>query len=591
MGGDPCHMELILFDSWDERCKKPFGAVSEGTVTEWTIRLHLQYGAKAVLFWLAEDGAEPSFFRMQWIGTEDAYDVFRFSHSLKVGLYWYSFSFLSKDGTSVCVRRDGLNRPVPKDGDCWQQTVYAQNLPIPSHIRGGVMYQIFPDRFARCGEVRVPPEKAYATLHSCMTDLPNHVRSEDGSLDTTDFFGGNLWGITEKLPYLHDLGVTVLYLNPIFLAHSNHRYDTGDYERIDPFLGDEDDLRTLCECAHRNGISVVLDGVFNHTGDDSRYFNRYGTFSEIGAAQSVESPYYNWYTFTCYPDVYRAWWGVKILPAVRSDHPSFLQYITETVVPKWMKCGVSGWRLDVADELSDVFLDRFYRAVKEEKTDSYVILEVWEDASSKISYGMRRRYLLGGQTDSVMNYVWKDAILQFLQDGDGMALHRSVMTLYEHYPKPVSDVLMNLLGTHDTVRILTLLDGRVDLVKLGFLLISTLPGIPCVYYGDEVGMAGGEDPLNRRFYQVENGEILEFLRHLFWIRRKESVFVDGVYRLWSVGNGSFCFLRGDSVLIAINCCREPAEIPLPRRGVDLFAEKEIDCLFLAPYSGTVCKFL
>ncbi len=255
-----------------------------------------------------------------------------------------------------------------------------------------MIYQIFPDRFAGSGKAKtdVPDDRV---LRTDWGGEPNWRPTKDGKVLNNDFFGGDLAGITEKLPYLASLGVTCLYLNPIFEASSNHRYDTGNYERIDPLLGTDDDLRALCEKANEHGISVILDGVFSHTGDDSKYFNKYGRYDSLGAYQSKESSYYSWYKFDKWPNKYDSWWGIDILPEVQEDEPSYIEYITgeNGIARRWLRCGIRGWRLDVADELPDAFLDAFRAAVKSETPDALILGEVWEDASNKTSYGERRR--------------------------------------------------------------------------------------------------------------------------------------------------------------------------------------------------------
>ena len=337
-----------------------------------------------------------------------------------------------------------------------------KEFKCPSWLSGGLMYQIFPDRFARSPEYTPPDQPKEYILRNDWGGKPNDKPDEKGILKNNDFFGGNLLGIKEKLPYLKDLGVTVIYMNPIFKAYSNHRYDTADYKSIDPILGTETDLIDLCRAAKEAGIRIILDGVFNHTGSDSIYFNKDGNFPELGAYQSKDSPYYKWYHFTEYPDKYDAWWGVRILPSINEEEPSYLDYIIrdeDSVIKHWLRCGISGYRLDVVDELPDLFLDELRKAVKAVDEDAAIIGEVWEDAATKISYGQKRHYLDGTQLDSVMNYPVRAAIIRFLcEDGSAAALFDTIGQLQAHYPKTVFFGLMNILGTHDTPRILTLLE-------------------------------------------------------------------------------------------------------------------------------------
>lgn len=391
-----------------------------------------------------------------------------------------------------------------------------KEFQCPSWLSGGLMYQIFPDRFARSQEYTPPDQPKEYILRDDWGGKPNDRPDEKGIIKNNDFFGGNLKGIQEKLPYLKDLGVTVIYLNPIFQAYSNHRYDTADYKKIDPMLGTEEDLIDLCRAAKEAGIRIILDGVFNHTGSDSVYFNKDGHFPELGAYQSKESPYYKWYHFTEYPDKYESWWGVKILPSINEEEPTYLDYIIrdeDSVIRHWLKCGISGYRLDVVDELPDLFLDELRKAVKEVDEDAAIIGEVWEDAAVKVSYGQKRHYLDGTQLDSVMNYPVRTAIIRFLsEDGDAVSLCSEIGILQKNYPKTVFYGLMNIMGTHDTPRILTLLgekrtpeDAR-HMLFCGLFIWGFLPGIPCIYYGDEIGMTGGKDPANRSCFRQEEAD-------------------------------------------------------------------------------------
>lgn len=397
-----------------------------------------------------------------------------------------------------------------------------KDFKCPDWLTEGVMYQIFPDRFARSKEYTPPLQKKDYFLREDWGGTPIHFPDENGIVRNNDFFGGNLQGIQEKLPYLKDLGVTVIYLNPIFEAYSNHRYDTADFKKIDPLLGTEEDFKQLCRIAKALGIRIILDGVFNHTGSDSIYFNKYGRYPGLGAYQSRESPYFKWYRFIDYPEQYESWWGVDTLPSVNEEELSYLNFIIgdkDSVVRHWLSAGASGFRLDVVDELPDVFLDTFRMVVKSIDKDAAIIGEVWEDASTKISYGQRRRYLEGDQLDSVMNYPLRQAIIRFIgEDGDANSFAQVVENLWRNYPETVFYGLMNILGTHDTPRILTVLsEGRKEeegILRLfvSLILWAFMPGIPCIYYGDEIGMKGGKDPMNRGCFQADRANLI-ILRH------------------------------------------------------------------------------
>lgn len=268
------------------------------------------------------------------------------------------------------------------------------------------MYQIFPDRFCRSGEKHenVPTDRI---IHENWEDTPFFRPDERGIIRNNDYFAGDFKGIESKLPYLQSLGVTCIYLNPVFESHENHRYSTACYEHIDPMLGTDEDFEHLCKQAKTYGIDIILDGVFSHTGADSIYFNKFGRYGDHeGAYRDPDSKYKNWYFFSRYPFDYESWWGITTLPNVNENNPDYTEYICgeNGILQRWIDKGARGWRLDVADELPDEFLDNLNKAVKAKGNDKVIYGEVWEDASNKESYGVRRRYLIGGQLDSVMNY-------------------------------------------------------------------------------------------------------------------------------------------------------------------------------------------
>ena len=469
--------------------------------------------------------------------------------------------------------------PVP----AWQITVYEPQA-TPAWFGEGITYGIFPDRFRRGGTLS--PDRPLKPWDA----VPDYKPSPDGVIRRNDCFGGDLAGIREKLPYLRSLGVTTLYLNPIFRAQSNHRYDTGDYERIDPLLGDEADFGALCRDAHALGMRVLLDGVFSHTGADSRYFNAEGTYDSVGAAQSEDSLYYPWYRFRHWPDDYDCWWDVRALPCVEETCPSYLDYILRgeaSVVRRWMRAGADGWRLDVADELPDEFLETLRTVVRGEKPDAAVIGEVWEDASNKVAYGRRRHYFEGRQLDGVMNYPLRDAILRFVQGGDALEFRTAMEALRENYPPQAFASLMNFLGTHDTVRILTQLgcenppeeqDARAvyrlspaerargkALLRLATAILYAFPGSPMIFYGDEAGLEGFEDPFNRRGYPWgrEDAEILAWYRLLGTVRTHTDALKRGRLRFVTALGDTLAFVRetdGETLLCAVNRGGLPREI-------------------------------
>ncbi|MBE6637996.1 MAG: glycoside hydrolase family 13 protein [Ruminococcaceae bacterium] len=484
----------------------------------------------------------------------------------------------------------------------FQLTVYRATHQPPKRFAGRIMYQIFVDRFHK-GSREVPLRKDAVMEEDWYEGIPPYYRPGDEKFQNNTFFGGTLWGVIEKLDYLKSLGVGILYLNPIFTAFSNHKYDTGDYMSVDSMFGGDKALDTLLAECHKRDILVMLDGVFNHTGDDSLYFNRYGKYDSVGAYQSKESPYYPWYRFINHPDEYHSWWGVKVLPGVDTNNADFDRFINgeDGVISHYTRKGVDAWRLDVADELAEGFIRNLRSAARKEDADAMVLGEVWEDASYKISYGKRRHYFRGQELDSVMNYPLKNAIISYLTSGDAANLYMTTRLLYYHYPKFVSDNLMNLLGTHDTCRILTELAGAplakdnkdikavaklsaqerkmaTHRLKIAYFLLCCMPGIPCIYYGDEIGMEGYEDPFNRRPYPWgrEDGELLAFYRQMGKIRLDLPLLADGYYMPLSHEKGVFTFKRfddkGNELTGAVNLGKEKIEIILGKKGSSVFAD-------------------
>lgn len=546
---------------------------------------------------VVKENESPAYYSMFWAGMcgdDNEYWELHF-FATTPGLYWYHFELDTPWGRSF-VRNVGRGvGDFAPDASDFQQTVYDKNFKTPDWLKGGIIYQIFPDRFYSSGTEKhgVRPSRVMRRWG----DEPFWREEQMNGIWNNDYFGGDLKGIEEKLLYLANLGVTCIYLNPIFEANSNHRYDTADYEKIDPLLGTEDDLKSLCKTAREQyGISIILDGVFSHTGCDSKYFNIYSNYDDVGAYNSKESPYYPWYKFINWPDEYHSWWGIKLLPEVIEETPEYREYICgkNGILRKWLKCGISGWRLDVADELPDVFLDDLRRAVKDENGDAVIIGEVWEEATTKLAYGERRRYLLGEQLDSVMNYPFADAVLNFVKFANADAFIDSVMSIIEKYPPQVTNVLMNHIGTHDTERAITRLAGEncegygrhwqhehnklsdydyyrgVSMMKIASLIQYTLPGVPSLYYGDEIGMQGMKDPFNRACmdWYEPNTELHRWYKRLGEIRRGCKAFERGSFVPIYCSYKTVAYLRsGDNneVLVAINLDENAVDINVGSR--------------------------
>jgi glycosidase len=629
----------IYYNSLDIACKSIVGAIAAGDVLQLNLFLlkegeggnertnePFEYGQTRLspencapatsdcYFLVHKDGGETQTFLMN--RTSYGWHI-----SLKVneiGLYYYSFSigeqFLVKGN-----RQKGILRQ--ENSSNFLLTVYAPNFQTPEWFKGGILYQIFPDRFCRSGTTSdiIPMSDIVKgrIYRSEWGGLPQYKPDEQGKVRNNDFFGGNFRGMKSKLPYLKSLNVSAIYLNPIFEAASNHRYDTSDYMKVDPYLGSKDEFQDFVDESKKYGIQIILDGVFNHTGDNSVYFNKYGTYPSLGAYQSKDSPYYSWYTFQEFPEKYSSWWGIDILPEVNEASEDYQNFIfgENGVLKTWLACGIGGYRLDVADELPDFFLKKLRKAVKESNSEAMIIGEVWENAADKIAYSKRREYLQGYELDSVMNYPLKNAVIEFCLTENAAVLSETICTLRDNYPKQVLDCLMNILGTHDTARILTVLGEKacynkdemadpnmrlndyerqkaIKKLKMAALLQYTLPGVPCVYYGDEIGMEGYGDPFCRQCFDWDNPnkELLAYYKRLGELRNDFSdIFKDGELEELFAKNGCYFFKRyknQKTVYLYVNNCAESLVVKLPvGQYREYLSEKNIDgALEIQPFS-------
>ena len=534
----------ILYDSKNPRHKTPFGAlrVGEQCTVSIDVPKHCKTKNVEIQFFRENGGFFAAFFLNTKSEKED-YEIYSGSFCLnEAGLYFYRF-FIKTEQSEFALFKEGESDTNIEKGSFWQNSCLPFEFKVPDFYKGKVMYQIFPDRFYKWGECDLKGKIEPYYVHENTSDTPDFRPDQKGEVLNCDFYGGNLQGIAKKLPYLKSLGVSVIYLNPIFKAYSNHRYDTADYKKIDEMLGTERDFSNLCKKAHRLNIKIILDGVFSHTGSRSPYFE--------DAISDRNSPYCEWYDFKSYPDDYTSWWGIKTLPCVNEMSKSFMDYIIndeDSVVAHWINLGADGFRLDVADELPDEFIKALRNRLKGIKKDALLIGEVWEDASNKISYDKRREYFVGGELDSTMNYPFRTAIIDFVLSKDGgQGFKNSVMTICENYPKDTVLCLMNSLSTHDTERALTVLSGvtppeskeqravfsldRTALeiaekrLKCAAFLQFMLPGMPCIYYGDEIGTEGFEDPFCRTFFDWEKekkSELKEFYKKLSQVRNKSE---------------------------------------------------------------------
>ena len=451
-----------LFNSFDPYFKQPFGAVRAGQSVHLSLCIPEELGYVDPHLVLQKEGRYdvPVHYRMKFDGQTPHQNHFSVDVTLNdVGLYFYYFD-LYTDFRRIYRTPGGEGVLSWTDGQDWQLTVYEPDFKTPDWLKNGTMYQIFPDRFCE-GKPNKAMPFADRIYRADKTGEPYFWPTEqsEGYLNM-DYYGGDFAGIQQKLPYLRDLGVTCIYLNPIFEAHANHRYNTADYLKADPLLGTNEEFSALCAAAAKEGIRIILDGVFSHTGSDSRYFNREGRYGEGGAYRDPNSPYRSWYDFDSkYKGGYRSWWGFETLPEVNEETPSYVEFITGEggVIDTWLRRGAAGFRLDVADELPDEFIEKVRTAVKRVGPDKFLLGEVWEDATTKFGFDKRRTYLLGKGLDSVMNYPFKNAVLGFVCGRDAGQTMTDILSLCEHYPAPALDTALNFLSTHDTERALTVI--------------------------------------------------------------------------------------------------------------------------------------
>ena len=525
-------MPPIYYNSRDAACKTPFGAVRAGETVTLRLTVPEDHGYVDPHLVLTKDKETPVHYRMNFEGQTPGVNHFVMELTLdQPGLYFYYFD-LYTDFRKVFRGEHGEGELSWVPGEQWQLTVYERDFATPDWIKNGAMYQIFPDRFF---EGRPDKEWPWADrIYRHKKDGEPYfwpTESPDGYLNM-DYFGGDFEGIRQKLGYLEKMNVSCIYLNPIFEAHANHRYNTANYLKADPLLGTNEEFARLCAEAKQHGIRIILDGVFSHTGSDSVYFNREGRYGPGGAYRDRNSPYRSWYDFDSgYRCGYRSWWGFETLPEVQEDSPSYVEFVCGKggVIDTWLNLGASGFRLDVADELPDDFIRKIRQAVKSHGEDKLLIGEVWEDATTKEGFGRRRTYLLGSGLDTVMNYPFRNAAVDFVKGADAAEIADRIMSICENYPKPAVDTLMNFLSTHDTERAITAIagepangrdrywqsgrtipEGKMDdavrKVLLAYAMLYTLPGVPCVYYGDEIAMQGYRDPFNRAYFDWNSTE-------------------------------------------------------------------------------------
>lgn len=615
----------------DGKPAKTPGAFALSDIVEIQLEISRRLGVCAVEMILYDDNTQSEcVMSLECIETCDCgYDIYSIKLNLKSmcapldnGLFYYCFRLVSGNEHLYISNINNVDFYVTYDAytvSKFRMLVHRDGHKTPDWAKNAVMYHIFVDRFNKSSH-NLPVRKDCVINDNWDTGIPKFAPYPGAPLDNNEFFGGSLYGIIEKLDYLTELGVNCIYLSPIFKSYSNHKYDTGDYMRIDEMFGGEKAFEELIKEATKRDIHIILDGVFNHTGDDSIYFNRKGKYNSVGAYQSEESPFSKWYFFKKFPDKYECWWDIDILPKLNTRNPDTAEYFLSKngVIRKYVSEGTSGWRLDVVDELPDEFLTKLCEGAKIENPDALIIGEVWENAADKIAYGKRRKYFSGNQIDSVMNYPLKNAIVNFVKTSDCTEFYNTVTELYSSYPQENAGVLMNLLGTHDTERILTLLACEnqdlclsnpqkanykldpekrkfaINLLKIASILQFTLPGMPCIYYGDEAGLEGMGDPFCRRPYPWSNqeAELVEHYKKLGNFKRQCKALRSTDIEFITHEGPACIFKRGagnDAVYVCVNMNDAPLECSFAKDKKALFGEFLInnDVYFIPPKSAVV----
>lgn len=581
--------------------KTPKGAVIVGTEVKYTLKVSKFESVTNAYFVMHKDGFGEIKYDMCKDLVDDKYSYYSYSCKFEeIGHFWYHFEIKYNDYSVKLIRSDNLDVVESQADNDYLQLVIKEESKADKEYRKGIIYHIFVDRFNKVGEVKC--REGLRLLDDWNTPVDFHY-NEKGHKVNINCYGGNLKGIIEKLPYLKSLNVGTIYLSPIFEAHSSHKYDVADYSKVDSMFGDFEVLEELIKKSKRQGMKIIIDGVFNHTGSDSIYFNRENRYKNIGAYQSQDSPYYDWYCFTNYPNEYSSWWGFDTLPQI-NENSGFFDFITgkDGIVEKYMSLGIGGMRLDVVDELSNKFISAICSASKRINPKSFMVGEVWEDASCKIAYGERKEYFLGGNLDSVTNYPMKNSILEFVKYGRVDNFVNTVNLILDQYPKSIRDNLMNIIDTHDTIRAITYLgadttspdycenekyilseeemDRGIKLLKLASIMQYTIMGIPTLFYGDEVGIQGIKDPFCRQTYPwgKENLTLLEWYKKLGELRNNQ-VLIDGDMRIRYADNGVIIYERfkdNNKVIVAVNCGSESFDFILERDMKDYFTSNLVN---------------
>ncbi|MBQ8471923.1 MAG: glycoside hydrolase family 13 protein [Bacilli bacterium] len=589
------------------------------------VEIPFEYGFVDNLDFIIEKGNKTMVFPLKHLRNIDNKAYFETNVYLETSaIYHYYFKYKINNQIKY-IKKENLLKDLIKKDEMYKMSV---NFETPNWAKGKVMYHIFVDRFNRSHDVKLfsMPRR---TIYNSFSDEMK-IGPDKNNIWNADFYGGNLKGIEEKLDYIKSLGVEIIYLSPIVYSQSNHRYDTSDYEQVDPYAGSNQDLKDLCDKAHEKGMKIVLDAVFNHTGNDSKYFNEYNTFNTIGAFQSDDSPYASFYKQQVSDNktTFDYWWGMTNLPVCDANSNEWKNYILGVggIIDQWFKLGIDGLRLDVADELTDEFIEGIRVAVKRNKEDGLILGEVWKNPMR-----MQRGYIDSGKClDTVMNYSLIDALIRYFKYNDITKLANILKDIKREYPTDTINTLMNFTSTHDISRAINIFsaydfnefdewawnlkNNNLDycqnykltkeqyeygknIYKAYVFTLTFLPGILSIFYGDEVGVEGIGNLANRKPYpwNKQDMDLLNYFKYIGNIRKQEPFLQEADLNILDINQDYFMFERynnNESTLVTINRTPDEKEFILPReyKGKSkTYTLNNSKSGYLSPYGGVAIK--
>lgn len=578
-------------------------------------------------YFVTESGTNRNSYPLSFIDVVNDKVIFEGDVDLPTkAIYRYYFFYTAND-----IPHHIKQNKITADDQITSEEMYKMsvNFEVPEWAKGKMMYHIFVDRFKR-GSSEQLKELPYRHAINEWSEENMIIGPDKDGIWNIDFFGGDLKGITQSLDYIQSLGVSILYLSPICESQSTHRYDTTDYLKVDPYAGTGDDLKNLCDEAHKRGMKIILDAVFNHVGNDSVYFDEYNRHGGNGAYQNLNSPYAPFFNYRLDGNevLYNYWWGMTNLPTCNCYSKEWQEFITgkHGVIDKWFEFGIDGLRLDVADELSDEFIEKIRVAVKRNKKDGFIIGEVWDDPMN-----VGRGYIENGKSmDSVMNYQLVDGLIRYFKFNDVNKLADVIRRIDTYYPDDTMFSLMNFTSTHDISRAMTIFGSDYfspykkwswdptisnyefckdfklpleqyehgkEIYKAYVFALATMPGIFSIFYGDELGVEGLGNLANRKPYPWGNGdlELQKYFKSIGQFRNQEKEMEQARIKLVHINENYFMYERingDDKMLFAVSKSFKPQSIILPEQyksANKVYSLKDSSHTTLSPYGGIALK--